>query len=62
MRGDPEALADRIQRLASDQDLWTRLSEEGRQIARTYFHLPTQNAKLEALYASLVSSVRTTPT
>lgn len=59
---DPEALADRIQRLASDQDLWTRLSEEGRQIARTDFHLPTQNAKLEALYASLVSSVRTTPT
>jgi glycosyltransferase involved in cell wall biosynthesis len=51
---DPKALADRIRQLASSQRLWLRLSEEGRRIAQTHFHLPTQNMRLEELYKSLV--------
>jgi len=52
--GDVEGLANRIERLASDAGLWRRLSEEGRRIAQEYFHLPTQNLRLETLYREML--------
>jgi colanic acid/amylovoran biosynthesis glycosyltransferase len=51
---DVEALAKRIERLAGDVQLWTRVSEEGQRVAQQHFHLPTQNRKLEALYRKLI--------
>jgi colanic acid/amylovoran biosynthesis glycosyltransferase len=52
--GDVQGLADRIERLASDVGLWRRLSEEGQRIAQQFFHLPTQNRRLETLYRELL--------
>jgi colanic acid/amylovoran biosynthesis glycosyltransferase len=52
--GDVEGLANRIERLASDVGLWRRLSDEGRQIGQQYFHLPTQNLRLETLYREVL--------
>ncbi len=52
--GDVEGLKVRIERLASDNDLWLRLSNEGYELARSGFHLPTQNRRLEALYRALL--------
>lgn len=52
--GDVQGLANRIERLASDVGLWRRLSEEGQRIAQQYFHLPTQNLKLETLYREVL--------
>jgi glycosyltransferase involved in cell wall biosynthesis len=51
---DVPGLAERIVALASSAELWATLSAEGRQIARRDFHLPTQNARLEQIYRSLL--------
>jgi len=52
--GDVEGFASRIERLASDVGLWRRLSGEGQRIAQQYFHLPTQNLRLETLYREVL--------
>jgi colanic acid/amylovoran biosynthesis glycosyltransferase len=52
--GDVQGLANRIERLACDVGLWRRLSEEGQRIAQEYFHLPTQNLRLETLYREVL--------
>jgi glycosyltransferase involved in cell wall biosynthesis len=51
---DVAGLADRMRRLATDDGLWRRLSEEGRAIARERFHLPTQNRRLVEIYRRLI--------
>jgi hypothetical protein len=58
---DSAALADRLRRLALTPNLQTKLSNEGRIIAREGFHLPTQNARLAALYQHLHNGARTLP-
>jgi colanic acid/amylovoran biosynthesis glycosyltransferase len=55
---DSDALADRIERLVRDQELWTRLNREGREIARRDFFLPAQNARLAAVYRERVLTAR----
>jgi glycosyltransferase involved in cell wall biosynthesis len=52
---DVAALERRLERLVAEKGLWEALSREGRDIARTDFHLPTQNARLEDLYARLIA-------
>jgi glycosyltransferase involved in cell wall biosynthesis len=50
---DAEALALRIQRLATDTGSWKRLRAEGTTIARSRFYLPTQNRELVRTYDAI---------
>jgi glycosyltransferase involved in cell wall biosynthesis len=53
--GDDAALAERIERLLSDDSLWAMMSNNAVQFARTKFDLHRQTAKLEKLYDAAIA-------
>lgn len=55
---DVTGLAERLRRLATDPPLCARLGGEGKQVALEKLHLPTQNARLAALYDRAIAHAR----
>lgn len=53
--GDLSGFSQRLTRLASEPGLWQRLSAEGKYIARSDFHLVTQNRRLEEVYLAILN-------
>jgi glycosyltransferase involved in cell wall biosynthesis len=58
--GSPEDLADRVQELLDDSDLWHRVSDAGRQAVASEYGISAVVDRLEELYQSALSSAGST--